>query len=557
MFLASSVKAEDGPILSKELRHIFYPSFVENNGSLPAVASNPTQPYMAGYMTTDYLSGSPIEDRATAVRVTVSLKGTDNSIIQDGNALGAGIAAQGPSSSGEPWPFGEPWIDYGYTMLLLVDNQYDWPFIQVICWEVVEWGPNNLWPLEWPVVDIVDYFTWEYPSVLTMDSEVTLIMKWDSNPDVLSYSAIIDDYPEYPLYTLIPNDIQLHYFMLGTVERENQFWEPMVDLPCTVKFFQFPGAWSNVNIGRVGWHSYLSYPAFIRTGESSWTNVTFAYSVNGTTSWLDNTVNWGGACYDNVNADYTYQHVHFYPTSDGATLEPDTLLWASHTLSISATSGGTTDPTPGTYTYGYGSSVTVTAVPDPGYFFNYWILDGEKLRGYGNPLEVTMRSDRTLKACFNKPAMKTTTEGYFYVPNAPISVLKVEMLFSDYGMEGDQAGKQVEGYPFSFPDGTVGLADLTLISGSYGRSEGESGWQYMADIAPPYKIVGLTEVVSLARNYGKNGTYITDLSGVTVSFNTGIEISPDDYGFVTIPQDATSFTVKGNDNPIGAMIIFW
>ena len=297
MFLASSVKAEDGPILSKELRHIFYPSFVENNGSLPAVASNPTQPYMAGYMTTDYLSGSPIEDRATAVRVTVSLKGTDNSIIQDGNALGAGIAAQGPSSSGEPWPFGEPWIDYGYTMLLLVDNQYDWPFIQVICWEVVEWGPNNLWPLEWPVVDIVDYFTWEYPSVLTMDSEVTLIMKWDSNPDVLSYSAIIDDYPEYPLYTLIPNDIQLHYFMLGTVERENQFWEPMVDLPCTVKFFQFPGAWSNVNIGRVGWHSYLSYPAFIRTGESSWTNVTFAYSVNGTTSWLDNTVNWGGACY--------------------------------------------------------------------------------------------------------------------------------------------------------------------------------------------------------------------------------------------------------------------
>jgi len=145
---------------------------------------------MAGYMTTDYLSGSPIEDRATAVRVTVSFKGTDNSIIQDGNALAAGIATQGPSSSGEPWPFGEPYIDYGYTMLLVVDNQYDWPFIQGIVWEAIEWGPNNLWPVEDPVVNIVDYFTWEYPSVLKMDSEVTLIMEWSSN--LLFYSAIID-----------------------------------------------------------------------------------------------------------------------------------------------------------------------------------------------------------------------------------------------------------------------------------------------------------------------------------------------------------------------------
>jgi hypothetical protein len=66
-FAVNSVKAENGPILSKELRHIFYPSFVMNNESVTAGASNPSQPYMAGYMTTDYLSGSPIEDRVAAV----------------------------------------------------------------------------------------------------------------------------------------------------------------------------------------------------------------------------------------------------------------------------------------------------------------------------------------------------------------------------------------------------------------------------------------------------------------------------------------------------------
>jgi len=489
MFSASSVKAEDGPILSKELRHIFYPSFVMNNESVTAGASNPSQPYMAGYMTTDYLSGSPIEDRVAAVCVTVSFKGTDNSIIQDGNALAAGIAAQGQSSSGEPWPFGETYIDYGYTMLLVVDNQYDWPFIQGIVWEVVEWGPNNLWPVEDPVVNIVDYFTWEFPLVLKMDSEVTLIMKWNLNPNVTSYSVIIDDYPEYPIQTLIPNDIQNDYFMLGTEEREHQFWEPFIDLPGTVKFFQFPGAWSNINIGQIGWHSYLSHPGFKKTEESSWTDVPFAYSVNGTASWLDNTVNWGGACYDSVNADYTYQHVHFYPTSDGTTLEPDTLLWAPPTC-----------------------------------------------------------------------AMKTKTDGYFYVPNVATDLLKIEMLFDNANLTGDQTGG-TSPYPAiaNYPDGKVSGMDIAFVNSKYGSWEGETSpvvWDYMADVNPDRRITGV-DVALVCKNFGLNGTYITDLAGVAITFNTGQTVSPESDGFVTIPPGATNFNVTRYGTLIGAMVIFW
>jgi hypothetical protein len=71
--------------------------------------------------------------------------------------------------------------------------------------------------------------------------------------------------------------------------------------------------------------------------------------------------------------------------------------WVETTsLTISASSGGTTNPAPGTYTYNYGSSVTVTASAYPGYYFSYWNLDGATV--YGNPITVTMDSDHTLTA---------------------------------------------------------------------------------------------------------------------------------------------------------------
>jgi hypothetical protein len=67
----------------------------------------------------------------------------------------------------------------------------------------------------------------------------------------------------------------------------------------------------------------------------------------------------------------------------------------------------------------------------------------------------------------------------------------------------------------------------------------------------------MVDLSLLIDNFGKEGTYITDLAGVTITFNTGQTISPDSDGFVTIPQGATSFTVKRNGNPIGAMGIFY
>jgi len=71
----------------------------------------------------------------------------------------------------------------------------------------------------------------------------------------------------------------------------------------------------------------------------------------------------------------------------------------SYTLTISATSGGTTEPPSGTYDdYSYGESVTVTPSPYTYYEFDCWLLDGTIM--YENPITVIMYSDHTLKAYF-------------------------------------------------------------------------------------------------------------------------------------------------------------
>ncbi len=221
--------------------------------------------------------------------------------------------------------------------------------------------------------------------------------------------------------------------------------------------------------------------------------------------------------------------------------------------------GGTTDPAPGPYAHSYGSSTTVTATAFSGYYFYYWLLDETIV--YSNPINVTMDSDYTLTACFAQPAMKTRTNGSFYIPNVTRDFLKIELLFDESGIEGDQTGGTS---PYSaiahWPDKVVDGNDIIWISRKSGLEEGESGWEYMMDvwISPPSnRTIDGNDLILAARNFGNwISEYDDDLTGVTVTFNTSEEITPDD-GYVEIPQDATSFTVYKNDETIGVLIIFW
>jgi parallel beta-helix repeat protein len=69
-----------------------------------------------------------------------------------------------------------------------------------------------------------------------------------------------------------------------------------------------------------------------------------------------------------------------------------------YNLTITVTTGGTTEPSPGTYAYVNSTTVAVTAFSKIGYSFDYWLLDG-KLKTE-NPISIFMDSNRTLEAYF-------------------------------------------------------------------------------------------------------------------------------------------------------------
>jgi len=75
-------------------------------------------------------------------------------------------------------------------------------------------------------------------------------------------------------------------------------------------------------------------------------------------------------------------------------------------LTINTTIGGTTNPSPGSYSYPKGTSVTVTAIPDAGYEFDHWTLDG--VIRTENPITIVMNRDYTLTAYF-----KAVPKGWF------------------------------------------------------------------------------------------------------------------------------------------------
>jgi hypothetical protein len=321
LLFAAPVKGQNGPLFSEETQSIFCPHPTDGSAWFGARA------YLAGYMTTDYLSGNPGREPggADGVRAIVSFAGTDKSVIQSDNCLAAGIAAQGPDTR-EGGIFGLARVDWGYTLLLVLYGAEDDPCIEGAVWEIWEWGRNGLFPIEPPAADLISSWRWSYPGVLTIDSEVTLAMEWDSTH--LNYFATIENV-KYDIYSYTPAETEKNYFMLGTCDVD-----PRAIVPGTVKWFQFPGAWSIYSIGNIGWTSHIKYPSFRKMGEPVWRQVEFAYSVHGMVANLDHTYVWGGGGYPYVSAHYycepwplPWGEVNFYPTSDGSTIPINTLLW--------------------------------------------------------------------------------------------------------------------------------------------------------------------------------------------------------------------------------------
>jgi len=93
------------------------------------------------------------------------------------------------------------------------------------------------------------------------------------------------------------------------------------------------------------------------------------------------------------------------------------------TLTITATEGGTTNPSPGSYTYEAGTEVDVLATPDSNYSFDHWELDGANV-GATNPYSFTMDQDHSLHAVF-----VYSPPGVPEFPEADISIVTATFTF--------------------------------------------------------------------------------------------------------------------------------
>jgi hypothetical protein len=82
-----------------------------------------------------------------------------------------------------------------------------------------------------------------------------------------------------------------------------------------------------------------------------------------------------------------------------------------YSLTVSVSGSGTTTPAPGTYWYDSGAQVQVTATPNQGYIFSYWLLDGNNA-GSNNPITVQMNSAHTLTAVFTQIHTEERCFGY-------------------------------------------------------------------------------------------------------------------------------------------------
>ena len=106
---------------------------------------------------------------------------------------------------------------------------------------------------------------------------------------------------------------------------------------------------------------------------------------------------------------------------------------ARGTLVIQSGTGGTTDPSPGTYDYDVGQVVTITAIPDHGYNFSSWEPAGTTgATSVENPIHITVqKGTATYKANFElanllrNPSVEDDDDGdgepdYWYLKEADI-----------------------------------------------------------------------------------------------------------------------------------------
>ena len=71
-----------------------------------------------------------------------------------------------------------------------------------------------------------------------------------------------------------------------------------------------------------------------------------------------------------------------------------------YTLTIASGTGGTTEPSPGSYAYDSGTVVSIRAIPDAQYIFAGWSGNVPSYQTNSNPIQLSLDSDKSIQANF-------------------------------------------------------------------------------------------------------------------------------------------------------------
>jgi riboflavin synthase alpha subunit len=216
--------------------------------------------------------------------------------------------------------------------------------------------------------------------------------------------------------------------------------------------------------------------------------------------------------------------------SQGNTQEPETSV-QEYELTISVVGSGTTDPEPGEYVADAGTSVTVTAYPDEGYEFDYWLFDGANVSS-ATSYSFKMNKAHVLTAVFRaagslngdttppvigshninpeEPNKDTDATIGFYVADEDSEVESVTLVYSISGGEWQQAPmvfggevwsatipKQAEGVHVDFYVGSYDTQGNYAESDIFSYDVKSGGIQLWVIVAAVGGIAGVTAGVTV------------------------------------------------------------
>jgi hypothetical protein len=125
-----------------------------------------------------------------------------------------------------------------------------------------------------------------------------------------------------------------------------------------------------------------------------------------------------------------------------------------YTLSISSSSGGTTNPLPGDHLYDSGTDVEVNALPDSGYRFSQWTGDVPVGHETDNPITITVDADKSITANFSvlssDKVMTNVAASAFTGLNSTVAYTRTG--YSEYVFVTSGATGQLTA-PVTLPDG--------------------------------------------------------------------------------------------------------